>query len=51
VFAILLVVSIFTVMIPELTDDGEGDEADAAGAVTTDEAPADAPAPATPTAP
>ena len=30
-FAILFVVSIFTVMIPELTDDGAEEEAEAAG--------------------
>jgi len=33
-FAVLAIVSIFTVMIPELRDDGAADEADAAGAST-----------------
>lgn len=45
-FAILLVVSIFTVMIPELTDDGAAEEADAAGTVTVETA-----APASDTSP
>ena len=38
-FAVLLVISIFTVMIPELTDDGADEEADAAGTVTTETPP------------
>lgn len=40
-FAVLLIVAIVTVMIPELADDGAEDEADAAGSVTP-EAPASA---------
>jgi hypothetical protein len=39
-FAVLLVVSIFTVMIPELTDDGAEEEADAAGSVSEETPPA-----------
>jgi hypothetical protein len=34
VFAVLAIVSIFTVLIPELRDDGSADEADAAGSST-----------------
>lgn len=40
-FAILLVISIFTVMIPELTDDGADEEADAVGTSTTEPPPPD----------
>jgi len=35
-FALLLVASIVTVMVPELSDDGAEDEADAAGAISTE---------------
>ncbi len=50
-FAVLLIVSIFTVMIPELTDDGADDEADAAGAITTEPPPASAVPPASSASP
>jgi hypothetical protein len=39
-FGVLVVISVFTVMIPELTDDGADEEADAAGTASTEEAPA-----------
>ncbi len=42
-FALLLVVSIFTVMVPELTDDGADEEADAAGASAAAPPTTDAP--------
>ena len=38
-FAVLAIVSIFTVMIPELRDDGAEDEADAVGAAAAESAP------------
>jgi hypothetical protein len=53
VFAVLAIVSIFTVMIPELRDDGAADEADAAGSSATDEPvpPSSAPAHSAPQGP
>jgi hypothetical protein len=45
-FAVLLIVSVFTVLIPELTDDGSDEEADANGSVTAETPPASAVPPA-----
>jgi hypothetical protein len=51
-FFVLLVLSIVTVMIPELSDDGAEDEADAQGqADESDDPPPDDGASAAPTAP
>jgi hypothetical protein len=47
-FAILAIVSIFTVMIPELRDDGADDEADAAGSSTEPAAAPSVPDPSVP---
>jgi len=44
-FGLLLIASVFTVMIPELTDDGADEEADAAGASAAIDAPVADPAP------